>query len=347
MNARAPASPGLANRLADWIDRRDTPRADEVVLDRRHVYIVPTRPGLFFGLVLLALLIGSINYQLQLGFLLTFLIASVAVVGMHMTHRNLLRTGLRGHHVDNVFAGEVAAFDIAVSNPTEDARHALRLYFLPRAGAWSWISPSFVRRRKAAAEPAAIVDTTIDVPARGLVHATVGLTALARGKLACPRICIETRFPFGLWRAWGYATPALRAVVYPRPEADGPPLPAGTEGEATGLTQAGGGDDFAGVRPYQAGDPHKMIAWRLAARSDALAVKLFEQSVGGQTVLDYGQLPASLDVEQRLSRLARWVLEAEAAQLRYALRLPGTEIPAGRGAAHRARCLTALALYRA
>ncbi len=133
--------------------------------------------------------------------------------------------------------------------------------------------------------------------------------------------------------------------MYPAPEDDAPALPmvAGAAGE--GISAVVGGEDFAGVRPYQAGDSQKRIAWRLAARSDALAVKLFETTAGTELVLDYTGLPVALTAEQRLSRLARWVLLADAAQLRYALRLPGGDAPADQGPAHRERCLQALALF--
>ena len=41
------------------------------------------------GATLLVLLVASINYQLNLGYLLTFLLAGSAVVGMHVCHGTL------------------------------------------------------------------------------------------------------------------------------------------------------------------------------------------------------------------------------------------------------------------
>jgi uncharacterized protein (DUF58 family) len=116
-------------------------------------------------------------------------------------------------------------------------------------------------------------------------------------------------------------------------------------GGEQGLGVASSGEDFAGVRPYQRGDQQKMIAWKLAARSDDLSVKLFDAEAGGELILDYLSLPKALDVEMRLARLARWVLDAEAAHIRYGLRLPNETVAPANGAEHRARCLTALALF--
>ncbi len=326
----------LSVRIGDWIAGRSGIEHGEVLLDRKRVYILPTRAGLVFGAAMLVLLIGSINYQLQLGFLLTFLVSSMALVGMYHTHRNLARITLLGQRADNVFAGDVARFELRATNPTPEARFALHFAFAMR-----------LKRKPDRKHPGhELPGCWIDVPARGMATARLGLPTRRRGELACPRIRVETRFPLGLWQAWAYYAPPLKLVVYPTPEIDAPPLPLAGGAGREGAGLASSGDDFAGVRPYQAGDPQKMIAWRLAARSDDLSVKLFESPSGSELSLDYDQVPGALDVEARLSRLARWVLVAEAAQLRYALRLPGSTIELGSGAAHRDRCLTALAMFR-
>jgi uncharacterized protein (DUF58 family) len=194
--------------------------------------------------------------------------------------------------------------------------------------------------------PRTALTVSIEVTARGDRSIGVPLPAPHRGRLPAPRIVIESRFPFGLWRAWAYLTPALSAMVYPKPETDAPPLPLTGTGGGDGYGLASSGDDFAGVRPYSPGDPQKMIAWRLAARSDELSVKQFEAQGGGELLLDFDSLPRNLDVEQKLSRLARWVLDADAAHARYGLRLPGSTVSAGSGPQHREKCLTALALHR-
>ncbi len=329
----------LTIRITNWIAGRHGPEAGDVVLDRRRVYILPTAPGLGFGVAVLVLLIGSINYSLQLGYLLTFLVASMAIVGMHHTHSNLAQIVLRGVRVEAVFAGDVAVFETTVTNPTTVDRFALRFAFQPERRTRSLF-------RATPTTASALPMVTTEIPARGLRTVKVPLPAPMRGRLPAPRMTIETRFPLGLWRAWAYLTPALTAMVYPAPEEDAPPLPvaAGGGGDSTGM--ASSGDDFAGVRPYQAGDAQKLIAWRLAAHSDDLSVKQFEATGGGELMLDYEALPAGLGLEERLSRLTRWVLDADAAHVRFGLRLPDAMIFTGAGAQHRDHCLTALALCK-
>lgn len=326
----------LTVRITGWIAGRHGSEAGDVLLDRRRVYILPTVPGLAFGVAVLVLLIGSINYSLQLGYLLTFLVASMAAVGMHSTHANLVQLILRGVRVEPVFAGDVAVFEVTVTNPGTLDRYALRFAF----------APAPVRRRDKSKRAPAPSMVTTEVPARGLRTVNVPLPAPTRGRLPAPRITIETRFPFGLWRAWAYLTPALTGMVYPKPEENAPPLPpaAGGDGDTVGMTSSG--DDFAGVRPYQPGDAQKLIAWRLAARSDELSVKQFEAAGGGELMLDFDALPPSMDLEARLSRLARWVLDADAAHMRYGVRLPDAMIFVGSGSQHRDQCLTALALCK-
>jgi uncharacterized protein (DUF58 family) len=325
-------------RLANWIGRRHGIEAGDVSLDHHRVFILPTRTGLVFWLIIAVLLVGSINFNLQLGYLLTFTIVGMALVSLYGTHRNISGLILRGQTAEPVHAGDVAAFELTVSNPFPNDRFALNFSFLLPARRWR--VPD-----KHHEDP--LPGTWIDVPGGSVCRVRVALPTRRRGRRDCPRIRLSTRFPFGLWEAWSYLQPALSTVVYPAPEIDAPPLPPlqRDHGEATGTVA--GGDEFSGVRPYRAGDPRRMIAWRLAARSDDLSVKFFESSGGGEVVLDLEATPARMNIEQRIERLARWVLVAEAGGIAYSLRLPGTQVPQGRGPDHVTRCLEALALFDA
>ncbi|HWU82526.1 MAG TPA: hypothetical protein VN063_03450, partial [Methylophilaceae bacterium] len=59
--------------IPDWRKWLRVARAEHApaVLTRRHIYILPTRYGLLYGVILIGMLIGSINYTLSLGFFLT------------------------------------------------------------------------------------------------------------------------------------------------------------------------------------------------------------------------------------------------------------------------------------
>lgn len=295
---------------------------DALVLSRRRVYILPTRHGVAFAFALFVMLLGSVNYNLSLGFVLTFLLAAVGVVSMIHTYRNLAWLTIASLRSDPVFAGEVARIAVRVDNPGP-----------------------VVRCRIALCVPGEEPDE-IDVPASGRVPAAIRLPATGRGWLQPERIVVSTRYPLGLCRAWSNVAIAAGCIVYPRPEADGPPPPRNGPAARAGTAGGSGRDDFAGVRPYVPGDPPRHIDWKADARGQGLVVKQFTGGAMPETWLDWHALPADLDPEARLSRLVRWVLELDACRERYGLRLPDRLLPPGDGGAHRARCLEALALHR-
>jgi uncharacterized protein (DUF58 family) len=308
----------------NWFYGATPPERGVIVLGHRRVYIVPSRLGLLFGGTLAILLVGSINYALSLGFALTFLLAGMGIAAMVQTTRNLARLSVRAGRSEPVFAGDAARFRLGMTNAGDFDRPEI-----------------LVRHLGSGAQQ------TVDVAAAASAEAVLAVPAPRRGWLPLGRVMLETRFPVGLFRAWSYVEPDSRCLVYPRPEASAlPPLaPSAQAGGARAHAQ--GGDDFSGLRGYQPADSPRHVAWKSVARSDDMLTKQFAGDALAELWLDLRDLPPSLGLEQRLSRLTGWVLAAERAGARYALRLPGTEIEPGRGEAHRAACLEALALYQA
>jgi len=160
-------------------------------------------------------------------------------------------------------------------------------------------------------------------------------------------VMLETRFPLGLFRAWSYVEPDARCLVYPLPERSPLPPPAAEAAAGRLRSPARGNEDFAGLRGYQPSDSPRHVAWKAAARSDEMLTKQFSGEAAAELWLDWQLVPGAPGLEQRLSRLAGWVLAAEREGAHYGLRLPGVEIAPRRGDAHCAACLQALALYEA
>src|SRR5690606_15729386 len=98
-----------------------------VYLSHRRVYILPTRAGLAFAVSLLLMLIGSINYQLSLGYMMTFLLAGTATVAMLHTYRNLVHVRIEAGKVEDAFAGDEAYFHLHLHNPGHYERIALEV----------------------------------------------------------------------------------------------------------------------------------------------------------------------------------------------------------------------------
>ncbi len=297
------------------------PEAGRLVLDRRRIYVLPTRMGLVFALVLLAMLIGATNYGNSLVFALTFVLGSVGFVSMLYTYRNLAGLTIATASAASVFAGQPARFPLVLGS----------------------VSPS--RRRYAiAVELPPHQPVLADLPIEGSTRSELMLPTPRRGRLRLPRLTLFTRYPLGLFHAWAYAEPQEECIVYPTPsaEADLPPLSG--QGASHQGSEGRGGDDFLALRPYHPGDSLRQVHWKALAHGGGLVVKQFGGEAGEELWLNWNDAPEP-DIEGRLSRLCRWVLEAEAMGLRYGLQLPSARIELNHGTAHRDRCLTALALF--
>ncbi len=317
------ARPGLlARQRAFWqrLFGHDRPEPGPVTLTRRRVYIIPSRSGIIFAVLLLAMLIGAINYQNSLAFIFTFLLSGMGLVTMVHTFRNLNGLRFRGGHVAPVFAGEQAGFPLSVENPRGQQRLALKLMF------------------------AGQTPQTLDLEPGGGQWLSLHHPTERRGWLNPGRITVYTRFPLGLFHAWAYINIEMKALVYPAPSGERK-LPAEVllaDGSSGDLGK--GDDDFASLRPYHPGDSLRHVHWKAAARGQALMTKEFGGGVSEELWLKWEQL-GHLATEEKLSRLTRWVLEADSHGMAYGLELPQRRIEPQRGDAHRHHCLKALALF--
>jgi len=311
----------LRNRFYTWLFQWRGPETGAIVLVQRRVFILPTRQGLVFALVLLVMLAGSINYSLGLGFVLTFLLGALGVNGMIHTFRNIANLRITGGRARPVFAGDTAQFTIHLENRGNTDRHAIGLAH--RGGPESFV----------------------DVAARSAMPATAAVRATRRGVLRPGRLTLFTRYPLGLYYAWAYVDLDLRCIVYPRPAPPGPPIPPAAASPGAGAERGQGQEDFSGMRQYHRGDSPRHIAWKAAARDQGLLTKQFTGHAETELWLDWTLLPPQMGVEERLSLLARWVLDAHAAGLTYGLRLPGATLGLAAGEAHRDRCLETLAVF--
>ncbi|OOZ40762.1 hypothetical protein BOW53_06490 [Solemya pervernicosa gill symbiont] len=301
-----------------FINRGSDP--DAVEIDNRHLYILPTRHGVLFAGVLLVMLIGSINYSNNMGFMLTFLLGSLATASILHTYSNLKNITVRSGRLQPVFAGEQVEFIFHLDNPGRKSRHLILLNCNQYDGDVEEIEPG--------------------------KHNTINLlmpTEL-RGWRYPGRIKVETTYPLGLFRAWSWIELRSRCLVYPKPEHN-PPLPPLEAGEAEhGARQGEGMEDFAGFRNYHSGDPLRHVAWKVVARGQPMMLKQFSGSAGGSVWFEWEEM-VGLSTEQRLSRLCRWVVDADREGVEYGLKMPDRHFAPASGERHRRQILEHLALY--
>ncbi|MDD5033268.1 MAG: DUF58 domain-containing protein [Methylococcaceae bacterium] len=289
-----------------------------IVLNQRRVFIIPNRRGFGLGILLLIQFLAAINYSNNLSFILTFLLGSIALLGILYCFRNLAGLSIRTGRSEPVFAGEAAEFNLYLDNPSST----------PRIGV-------HIGLRHGPAQE-------LNLPAGESRRVTLTVETNRRGWLDLPTITLFGTFPLGLFRAWSPLNLKQRALVYPRPASDHLPFPE-APGEVGSRSRTHEGD-FHGFQTYQPGDPLRRIHWKGVAKGQGVHVKEYRGEEGILLYLDWSQTPG-FDSEARLSRLCRWALDAERAGMNYGLRLPGTDIKPATGPAQLKLCLEKLALF--
>ncbi|QSA96483.1 DUF58 domain-containing protein [Methylococcus sp. EFPC2] len=287
-----------------------------IQLDHRRVFILPNRRGWALALLLTIQVLTATQYSNNLTFILTFLLASIALLGILYGFRNLAGIRLRRGRVSPVFVGEKAHFELHIDNPTTAPRLAIVLTLEQ--------SPKL----------------TIHLPPGESLTIPLPVPAERRGWLNLPTVTLSSTFPLGLFRAWSPVNLKQRVLVYPRPSPDPLPFPEhpGTEGHRLDH------DDFHGFQSYQPGDPLRHIHWKGVAKGQGVHIKEYRGAEHHELLFDWVLTPGK-DTEAKLSRLCRWVIDAESAGIPYSLRIPGLSVLPGRGPLHMSRCLEGLALF--
>jgi uncharacterized protein (DUF58 family) len=289
-------------------------------LDRERLFILPTYYGVVFGLMLLIMLLGSLNYNNSLGFMLTFLLSGLSFVSILHTYRNVIQLSLKPGKTPPIFAGQDARFGVIVDNLNGQPRYAISI-------------------RAANSMP-----TIFNV--NGDSHTTVYLPVPTdkRGRQTLDIITVATRYPLGLYRAWSYFKLDATCLVYPKPAADGGLHVSSLHDNGQLSRTNAGSDDFMGLRKYHPGDSIKHINWKAVARGQQAMTKQYATNESSEIWLDWSET-AGTHVEDRLSQLCRWVLDAHEMGVNYGLKIPGRILEPANGDAHRHRCLEALALF--
>lgn len=303
-----------------FISKRSGPFDGKVTLTRDRVYIIPTRAGFIFSILLITLLIGSINYEKNLGFVLTFLLAGIGNVLLLSTWRNIAGLELRGNETSATFAGGVARFTVQLVNQQLYGRHSIAISHHGEE------------------------HDVVDCAANSNQLITFEVKTLQRGKLDAGRFRLYTEFPSGLFIAWTWVDLSMSCLVYPAPdgEIELPVFDHSQSGETD--TTGHGMENFSHLRKYQQGDNISRISWKAAAKTDELFSKQFIGAKPLKHWIDWNDMPAH-DTEKRLSMMAALIIHADRNHQPYGIRLPDKQITPDTGSKHFHHCLSTLALY--
>lgn len=287
---------------------------------RKRLYIFPTVYGFLFLTILFVMLLGSINYNNNLGFMLVFLLGSITLVSIIHTYRNMLGIEILSASAAPVFAGNTVILRLLVR---AHETHRRSIGFMVER-------PNY---------------TIEEIEAKTDKHVSVKCLAKNRGIFSPDRLTVWSRYPMGLFRSWTVINPDISCVVYPKPIA-GAFRFSGKSGDddADGRTARRGVDDFAGLKQYQPGDPVSKIAWKSLSRGLGVFTKEFTGSGGRMVMLDYEAMDSG-DIEYKVSRLTDMVIKAHNMNLEYGLLLPGRTIAPEKGEGHKHLCLKVLAMF--
>lgn len=303
-------------RFGAWLKRRG-PVHPPLTLAYRQIYILPTRFGGLVGLLLSAMLLGSLNFNNNLGLFTTFLVSGIGLLSMHIAHRNLDGVRIVDCVPDQAFAGDPLRLSITLQETRDRSRHGL-----------------------VAQSKGLPVSAGVNLPAATSAEIALSLATHQRGWMDIPRIRLRTRHPLGWFEAWSWFWPEHKVLVWPRPADHAPPLV--TSGSSDSRSRPGDeSDEFHGLRNWREGDPLHRIAWKASQRHQNLLARQFTRPERDQIVLKLSDAPGR-SLEQRISVLARWVIEADRCEFEYGMDLGSSSIPPGAGEAHRIRCLNAL-----
>ncbi len=293
---------------------------EPVLLNQRRIFILPTKRGLYFVLLLALLLLIAFVYNNNLVYLLTFLLASIFFITIIHSYKGLAGLIISKGQTKAVFAGEAAGFTIHINNPLNIERYNLQLKL------------QHIQNQHISLKP----QSKSSVVLYSLTH--------KRGWHSAGTVTISSTYPLGLFKAWSPVQFNLETLVYPKSTLQELPFPE----SPYALTQEGinqkGSDDFYGLTEYKPGDSLKHLHWKAFAKGQGLYNKNYSGASSAEIWLDYSNTPG-YTTEERLSQLCRWVIDAHRANLNYGFTLPGLKLPPTQGPQHTQQCLEALALF--
>jgi hypothetical protein len=318
-----------ADKQSSWMHQRIA--AGPHLLGKRSVFILPTRQGFYLAFFLLAMLLACINYNLSLGYMLTFFVFAVGMGAMHRTHQNLLGTRIEALPAAPVFAGEPVALPIKLDNPSRLIKHAITV--APRG------------------EPSRAVHASL--PSQGSDTPGLTLAPLPRGIHRLPALEISSSYPLGLWRAWSYAFSLGTVTVYPEAKSPLPQLLALPQHSAQAAMPVNNirdnqGDAVSHLESVTVATA-RAIHWPALAKG-----QLAQRLLDNDTPLSQGVMLALAGctvtgTEAQLSQLCFAIQHCAANGVPFVLHVQGMRYPASGQAsleaAHIEQCLHALAAY--
>lgn len=297
--------------------------ADKLEIGRKQLYILPTKMGWYFALIMASLFGIAVKFDNQAAFMMLFLLISIALLGMLYTNNNVLGLRVSAQDSKAVFLGAQAEFPVTVQNPSKNRRHAVWLV----CGGYHQVLEL---------EPDQNAKVTIKLP------------TVQRGYLNCDPICLTSQFPLGIFFCWSKQFKTNKtSLVYPQPLNL---VPLNMDNHAEGKQEDNqtlnqGTEDFRGMKQYQEGDRIRDIHWPSVAKTNKLVTREYDSKSPSTINISWKALPPGMSIEDKLSQLCFWVVESEKEGVKYQLEMPNNTVEYDSGSAHLHKCLKILAIW--
>ncbi|MFV2032467.1 MAG: DUF58 domain-containing protein [Gammaproteobacteria bacterium] len=309
-------------RIDAWVASRSPPSRERILLHNRRLYILPTRFGYLFGAMLFILFLAAINYQNSMAFVLTFMLTALGIISLWQTHKNLLDLEVDLQSPRPVFNGETCELLLRFENQHNNFRYAVGAQYAGQPPAYIGIEP------------------------QGKAQALLKIPTRRRGQFKLKGLTVFTRYPTGLFHAWGWLKFDTSILIYPKPL-------SGVSLQDTFVEQHDGktststieGDDFAGLRDHRVGESLRHISWKAYAQGKGLLTKTFQGHARPSLWIDWYQIQNG-SLESKLSHMTALIVLAENENQKYGLKLPGNTIEQSSGTAHKLNCLHAIATFQ-
>lgn len=305
--------------------------ASSYTTHRRQLYMLPTKTGWIFSMMVFVLLLTSIKFNHQPTFLLTFLLASIGFISALHTHKNLNHLKINYKNSANIFAEDYAQFPLSIHNSSDTIRHNI------------WI----ICER---------FNSCISLNPNSIKSTSIKLKIAKRGRFKLPPVSISSHFPIGILFSWSRPFDAnVECLVYPKPvdslQQTIPPYSTvdNTGNESNTVTNSNNNEQISSLKTYQSGDRLRDIHWPTLAKNNQLLSKEYESSSEQKLIFRWEHV-ASLDTEDKISQLTFWLLEADKQGIQYQLSIPGFESGFesrnSAGNTHLINCLEQLAVWQ-
>lgn len=303
-------------RFDRWIDKRIPLQTDTLAVHRKSIYILPTKFGFLFGLILTAMLVGSINYEISLGYLLTFLFSAIFFMGMLQSYKNFNTLMLKLLPSKPVFAGEKTTVSF-LSTASQQAHNI-------------GISINDYHTHHNLSK-----DKTISIQ----------LKQKKRGIYTIKKLKLFSIYPLGHFYVWSWLKTELEIIVYPQAKSlNNINLISKNNRIGDNSSQQSGSDELFSFKQYQQGDPIHRIAWKKTAQTGTLHSKEMSKLISDDYYIDWHEFP-NVATEERLSLMCYLILQAHNRNELYGLILPNTSLQPDNSEEHKHKCLKELALF--